>query len=220
MTTSAQPNKRAYDATRRQAAAQETRRRIVEAAHELFVQRGFAATPMAAIAEEADVSTPTVYANFVSKAELLQRAIEVAFAGDDEPVSVSDRPTAQWVHAADTAKELLSRYSVMMGELASRAGPIYSVLVAAADAEPELAALKKTFESQRLRAAGQIADAVRKLGGLPKGRTVDEARDVIWLCNAPEVYSILTGGRGWSTKRYVAWARNSMIQLVVTPPIA
>ena len=122
---------------------------------------GFAATTIAAIAEAADVSVPTVYAGFTSKAELLRRAIEVAFAGDDEPVVVADRPTSSWVHEADTAEELgRAIYAVMMGELASRAGQIYGVLVAAADAEPELAELLRTFEAQRLRAATLIAEAI------------------------------------------------------------
>jgi AcrR family transcriptional regulator len=212
-----QPPKRKYDATRRQASALEAARRIVGAAHSLFVQHGFAATTIVAIAKEANVSTPTVYANFTSKAALLRRAIEVALAGDDEPIAVAERPTAKWVHEAVTAEEMLSRYAVMAGELASRAGPIYSVLVAAADAEPELAALLKTFEAQRLRAATAIAEGVRTRGGLPSGRSLDEARDIIWLCIAPEIHTLLTARRRWSTKRYVAWVRNGLLQLVAVP---
>jgi AcrR family transcriptional regulator len=218
MSDATQPLKRAYDASRRQATALETSRRVVAAAHDLFVQRGFASTTIVAIADAANVSTPTVYANFTSKAALLQRAIEVAFAGDHEPVIVADRPTARWVNEATTAEELLSRYAVMAGELSLRAGRIYSVLVGAADGEPELAALLKTFETQRLRAATMIAQGVRDRDGLPPGRTVEEAREIIWLCIAPEVYSLLTDRRGWSTKRYVAWVRNALLQLVVAPP--
>jgi AcrR family transcriptional regulator len=217
MSRPSQPPKRHYDASRRQAQALESRRRILAAAHALFVDRGFSATTIAAIAEAADVSVPTVYAGFTSKAELLRRAIEVALAGDDEPVAVADRPTARWVYEADTAVELLGRYAVMMGEVASRAGQIYGVLVAAADAEPELAELLRTFEAQRLRASTMAAEAVDARGGLPPGRTVAEARDTIWLCNAPEVYVMLTGKRRWSNSRYVAWARNALVKLVLAP---
>ena len=218
MTPTSQPPKRRYDASRRQAHALESRRHVLAAAHALFVDRGFAATTIAAIAEAADVSVPTVYAGFTSKAELLRRAIEVAFAGDDEPVAVADRPTATWVYEADTAEELVGRYAVMMGELASRAGQIYGVLVAAADAEPELADLLRTFEAQRLRSATMMAEAVAARGGLPPGRTVAEARDLVWLCNAPEVYVMLCGKRRWSTRRYVTWARNALVKLVIAPP--
>lgn len=218
MTPTSQAPKRRYDASRRQAHALESRRRVLAAAHALFVDRGFAATTIAAIAAAADVSVPTVYAGFTTKAELLRRAIEVAFAGDDEPVAVADRPTATWVYEADTAEELVGRYAVMMGELAARAGQIYGVLVAAADAEPELADLLRTFEAQRLRSATMMAEAVDARGGLPPGRTVAEARDLIWLCNAPEVYVMLCGKRRWSTRRYVAWARNALVKLVIASP--
>lgn len=209
---------RRYDSSRRQARAAENRRRVVRAAHDLFVARGFAATTVAAIAEAADVSVPTVYDGFGSKAELLKQAIDVALAGDDQPVAVAERPTAMWVYEAGTAEELLSRYAVMMGELAERSGPIYDVLIRAADSEPDLAELLGRFEAQRLVAATRIAEAVRDRDGLPPGRSVDAARDVVWLCNAPEIYTMLVTKRGWSTRQYVDWARHALIQLVTVPP--
>jgi hypothetical protein len=106
----------------------------------------------------------------------------------------------------------------MMGELGGRAGPIYDVLVRAADAEPALAELLADLERQRLRAAATVAEAVAGRGGLPAGRTVEEARDTIWACNAPEQYVRLTRTRRWSTRRYVEWSRNALVQLVIEPP--
>lgn len=210
---------RRYDSSRRRARAADNRRRVVRAAHDLFTAQGFAATTVAAIAQAADVSVPTVYDGFGSKAELLERAIEVALAGDDQPVAVAERPTSQWVHEADSADELLGRYAVMMGELAERSAPIYDVLIRAADTEADLAALLEGFEAQRLVAATTIAEAVHRRGGLPPGRSLDASRDVIWLCNAPEIYTMLVTKRGWSTAQYIDWARNALVQLVLTPPL-
>ena len=107
-----------------------------------------------------------------------------------------------------------------MGKLAERAAPIYMVLVAAADAEPALADLLADFEKQRLRASTMIAEGVRDRGGLPDDRALAEARDTIWVCNAPELYVWLTTKRRWSNKRYVSWARNTLIKLVIEPPAA
>ena len=210
-------DRRRYDSSGRRARAAETRRQVVEAAHQLFVANGFAGTTIAAVASEANVSAPTVYAVFTSKAELLRSAIDLALAGDPEPIPVADRPFARWVYEAETAVELLSRYAVMMGELAERAAPIYMVLLAAADVEPELAELLAEFEKQRLQAATMLAEAVRDRGGLPHGRSLADARDTIWVCNAPELYIRLTSKRRWSKKRYVTWARNMLIKLVVEP---
>ena len=192
----------------------------MDKAHDLFVTRGFAGTTIAAVAKQAGVSAPTVYATFNSKAELLRAAIELALAGDPEPVAVADRPLAKWVYEADDSVELLSRYAVMMGELAERAAPIYKVLVAAADVDSELADLLADFEKQRLKASTMIAEAVRDRGGLPHGRSLAEARDTIWVCNAPELYLWLTSKRRWSKRRYVDWARNMLIKLVVEPEVS
>jgi AcrR family transcriptional regulator len=212
--------RRAYDSSGRRARAAETRRQIVDAAHELFVANGFAGTTIVAVAKKAGVSAPTVYAAFTSKAELLRAAIEFALAGDEDPIAVADRPLARWVYEAETAVELLSRYAVMMGELAARAAPVYMVLVAAADVEPELANLLSDFEKQRLKASTMLATAVRDRGGLPGGRSLAEARDTIWVCNAPELYVWLTSRRRWSNSRYVSWARNMLIKLVVEPQLS
>jgi AcrR family transcriptional regulator len=191
---------------------------MITAAHRLFVDHGFAATTVAGIATAAGVSAPTVYAAFGTKAALLKACIDVALAGDDAAVAVADRPLSEWVYDTADPREVLSRYAVMMGDLAARAGPIYDVLVRAADAEPELAELLADMERQRLRAATIVAEAVASRGGLPPGRTVEEARDTIWVCNAPELYVTVTRKRRWSTKRYVEWSRNSLLRLVSDPP--
>jgi AcrR family transcriptional regulator len=214
-----QPNSsRRYNSDGRRARAAELRRQIVAVAHELFVAGGFASTTVADIARAAHTSSPTVFSAFGSKAGLLKACIDVALAGDDEPVSVADRPLAQWVHETSDPRELLRRYATMMGALARRAAPIYDVMVRAADAEPELAALLADFERQRLRASTMVAEGVAGRGGLPAGRTVEEARDTIWLLNAPELYVTLTRKRRWSTSRYVRWAADSLVKLVVEPP--
>jgi AcrR family transcriptional regulator len=209
---------RTYNSAGRRARAAQVRREIIAAAHDLFVADGYAATTVARIAAAADVSSPTVFAGFGSKVGLLKACIDIAIAGDDQPVAVADRPLAQWVYDIADPRQLLRRYAVMMGDLASRAGPIYDVMARAADAEPELAALLADFERQRLRAAAMVADAVAERGGLPPGRTRNEARDTVWLLNAPELYVTLTRKRHWSTRHYVSWAASSLIQLVCEPP--
>ena len=92
---------RRYDSTRRQAQARATRLRIIEAATDLFVTHGYAATSIAAIADAADVAPQTIYAAFGTKAGLLGAAVDVAMAGDDEPIAIIDRPDQQAVLATD-----------------------------------------------------------------------------------------------------------------------
>src|SRR3954451_8997101 len=68
-------SKRSYDATRRRERAEAeraaTRRRVVDAAGQLFLTRGYVATTMTEIAREAGVALQSVYAAGQSKADLL-----------------------------------------------------------------------------------------------------------------------------------------------------
>src|SRR5262245_43647662 len=129
---------RRYDSSGRRARADATRQEVVVAAHDLFVAKGYAATTIADIAAAAQVSAPTIYAAFGTKARILKRCIDVALAGDPADAPVADRPLSQWVYDAGEPAELLGRYATMMGVLAKRAAPIYDVLARAADSEPEL----------------------------------------------------------------------------------
>jgi AcrR family transcriptional regulator len=62
---------RRYDMTRRAAARDDTRNRIVEATAKLHGEKGVLGTSWQEIAREADVSVSTVYAHFPSLEELL-----------------------------------------------------------------------------------------------------------------------------------------------------
>ena len=59
--------KREYDSTSRKIAASVTRQTILEAAREIFVDKGYAATTMPAIAQAAGVALDTVYATVGKK---------------------------------------------------------------------------------------------------------------------------------------------------------
>src|SRR5215471_15823853 len=84
--------KRRYDNSRRQAQARATRVRVIETAKRMFIERGYPATTIEAIAEAADVPLPTVYRVFGSKRALLAAVLDISFGGDDQPVAFGDRP--------------------------------------------------------------------------------------------------------------------------------
>ena len=71
---------------RREQQARRTRARIIAAAAQRFLARGYAATTMRAVAADAGVALPTVELVFRTKARLLKAVIDTAIAGDDEPV--------------------------------------------------------------------------------------------------------------------------------------
>jgi AcrR family transcriptional regulator len=52
--------------------------RLIQAATELFIERGYAATTLADIAVQAGLAPRAVYLRFATKADLLQRYIGLA----------------------------------------------------------------------------------------------------------------------------------------------
>ena len=71
---------RKYNLGRRGEAAEETRRRIVDATFALHSEQGVAATTMKDIAERADVSVGTVYHHFPTYDDAIQACGEHAIA--------------------------------------------------------------------------------------------------------------------------------------------
>ncbi|MBL7495797.1 TetR/AcrR family transcriptional regulator [Frankia sp. CNm7] len=205
MTSSRQPRRR-YDASGRQAQARENRAKVIAAATRLFVEQGYTPTSIAQVAAAAGVSAPTVFAHFTSKANLLKIAVDVAIAGDDEEVPLHQRPAMRRVHDGATAEEVLERFAAAGADVAARANPLFEVVHAAADADPEIAALAAELDRQRLAGTSIIAASVADrlgVGGDPVA--VERIRDTIWTMFSPQVYGLLVVRRGWPPEAYRAW---------------
>jgi AcrR family transcriptional regulator len=86
---------------------------VITAATQLFVERGYAGTPLTAIARQAGVARPTVFAAFGSKAALLKEALDRALSGDDENVPVAERPWFSPVWAATDPADALQAYATV-----------------------------------------------------------------------------------------------------------
>src|SRR5258705_11671126 len=84
--------RRPYESPRRREAAERTRKAIVGAARTLFLERGYALTTLEQVAEGAGVATPTVYATFGNKRELLFAVARTARRGDPGPTPLLERP--------------------------------------------------------------------------------------------------------------------------------
>ncbi|GAA0800073.1 TetR/AcrR family transcriptional regulator [Spirilliplanes yamanashiensis] len=213
MTATGQGRRR-YDARSRQNQARENRDRVLAVARRLFVAHGYAAVPVARIAAEAGVSSPTVFAAFGSKVGLLKEAVDTAIAGDTADRPLRDRPVLTRVHEAATFDELVERLADAFAEVAPRAYPIWSVVQRAADADPQIAALFAELEAQRLAGAGLLAATVAdRLGGAD----ADAIRDSLWVLQSPHQYGLFVHDRGRSVAEYRAWTARALRALL--PPL-
>jgi AcrR family transcriptional regulator len=194
------PVKRRYDASKRRQAAARTRQAILDTALELFAAKGYTATPMTAIAQRAGVALDTVYASVGRKPELARLLIETAISGSSQAIPAEERDYVQAIRAAPDADVKIAIYASAMRGIAGRLAPVLSIIQQAAPAEPELAALWRQITDRRAanmrRFAADLA-AVTSLRVDPA-----DAADIIWATNAPELYQLLVGQRGWSPERY------------------
>jgi AcrR family transcriptional regulator len=209
---------RPYRSARRQGQARRTRQRILDTAIAEFSSRGYAATTVAAIAAAAAVSVPTIEQAFGTKANLLKAAIDVAIAGDDEPVPVLKRPAAMAAAAAPTAETFLAAVSVAVADVAERAAGLVLVALEAAAGDPRLQPLAEQLRGNRAVMAGWIVDGLAARAPLRPGIDRSAAVDVMWLLMDPAVFVRLRIDRGWSRQTFQHWFADSAARLLTDLP--
>ncbi|MGN9839707.1 TetR/AcrR family transcriptional regulator [Nonomuraea sp. H19] len=202
----------------RTARARSTRARITAAATDLFTTAGYTTTSITAIADKAGVSEQTVYYAFGTKRAILTTALDLAIAGDDEPIPTLERP---WVHQALADPDPLGhirRQVAGAGDIYLRAAPLLDVVRSAATTDPDLAEVWAANIQQRLTVQRVFAEALARKAPLRSGLTADAAADIALAILSPETYNLLAGNRGWEHARWQAWAADALIALLMTPP--
>jgi AcrR family transcriptional regulator len=199
--------RRRYNSTRRQAQAAQTRQDILDAAHQLFLERGYAGTTLAAIAQTAGVVVETIYRAYGSKAELFKAVVRAAVAGGAAraQVPVERRPAIAAMIAETDPHRQLELYAATQPGIHARAGPLLRVLIGAAAADPELAELWTQIENERLNGQGRLTQLLADRGVLPPDLPVQEARDLLWTLSSLAVHDLLVVQRRWSPDRYRDW---------------
>ena len=193
-----------YRSDRRAAQARRTRLRILDAAAQTFLERGYAGATMRAIAAAAGVALPTVELGFGTKATLLKAAIDVAIAGDDEPVPVLDRAWADAARGATSPAELLTVAAEVIAAAQSRSAGLVLAVFEGGRTDPDLAALATQLTEQRAITARWLVDALAALAP-PHA----EAADDLWLLMDPAIFDRLVRHRGWTPQRYGRWFARS-----------
>ncbi|HEU5475830.1 MAG TPA: helix-turn-helix domain-containing protein [Actinophytocola sp.] len=207
--------RRGYRSSRREEQARLTRRRVLEAASAEFLERGFARATMRAIAARAGVSVPTVELLFGTKGRLLKAAIDVAIAGDHEPVPVLDRSWAEAAVRAEGPDGFLAVVADVVGAAQQRSAGLVLAAFEAAGADSELAELAAELAAQRGTTAAWIVDQLSRKASLRADGTAEEAVDTVWILMDPAVFDRLTRRRGWTVPRYQRWFAGSVGRLLI-----
>lgn len=99
----------------------------MDAAHELFVTKGWAGTGMREMAAAAGVAIETVYSHFTSKRGLLRAVVDGAVTGDEAPVPLAERPEFLALGRGQRAERVRAA-ARMLAAVQERTGPIFRLL--------------------------------------------------------------------------------------------
>lgn len=210
-----EPVKRRYDSNRRQEQARENRRRILAAAHDLFVTKGYGRTTIADVAAEAGVAPETVYSAFKNKPALLHRTWDVTVGGDDEDVPMLDRPELRTLFAEPDLRTRLTAFAVFNTAAMRRTARLHLAVRGAAASDPAAAAMLAEIDRQRLESMGGHAREAAATGQLAVSE--EECRDVLFSTTDGSLWHHLVEGCGWSDERYAAWLGRLWVASFVLP---
>ncbi len=207
---------RRYVSGVRQEQAQRTRLRILDAAHRLFGEYGYAATTIERIAAEAGVAIDTVYAVFRSKRAVLSGLMERQVGGDDQPIAMLDRPEAQSVRREPNQRRQLARFVAGVTDAIERSRPVDDIMRSAAAIDPEISTLRRSLQEERFRNMTTLVRWLRANGPLRHERNVDHAAAIVWTLTSPEVHHLFRVDRGWSPERFRDWLSDTLARTLLS----
>lgn len=209
------PAPRGYRSPRRDTQARQTRARIIAAAAQRFLARGYAGTTMRAVARDAGVALPTVELAFRTKARLLKAVIDVAIAGDDAPETMLDRPWAKRAESVAGAPDFAAAFARVLAGSAERAAGLAATALEAARADEDIAAVAAQLMSQREIMASWLVDGIMRRSALREGTDRAAAVDTVWALMDPVMFCRLTDDRHWTTAHFERWFTDSVTRLLL-----
>ena len=209
--------RRPYEGAARQARTRRTRAAVVEAARDLFVEHGYAATTIEAISHRSDTPQATVYRLFSSKLGILKELLDVSVGGDDEAVAMADRTQVRALLSDEDPKKQLAGFAALLGEVMARVGPVHRILADAAKSDEDAASLLGEIARQRHEGQRGIARSLTRSAALRTGVRERDAADIIHAIASPEVYGLLVLDRGWSGDRYEKWLGSILMDQLLPP---
>jgi AcrR family transcriptional regulator len=202
--------------TRKQLAAEETQRVIVEAASRLFLEHGYHATSVSRIASEAGVVPQTIYNAVGSKRDVLSRVLDFAAAGERSPVPVPQFMREQ-AEAERDPRRILAQLVEFWRDAFPRTAPVFRIIREAAAADPEVAALERSRAAERLSNYGHAAKLLAERNALRSDLSIEQAAASIFAIGNSEAYRALVLDGDWTDDEWAHWAQETLQNALLKP---
>jgi len=185
-----------------------TRRRIMETARRLLIQRGYTQVTMQEVAREAGVAYQTVFAQVRTK---LQLALELCYS---ELLHVGE--TVAMLAAARDAGDpeaCLRTVGAFARRLYEPCAEVLRFMRESGD--PDLISRYREIGVRRLQLLAELGPQLEQTGRLRPGLTGKAAVDLVWAMAGPEVYEQLVLDRGWTPERFENWLGAAIADLIL-----
>ena len=200
--------KRPYVSTIRREQAALTRRRILEAADELFAAEGYLRTTVNRIAERAGVAPDTVYAVFGSKGRVLTAILDMRLVQGADVTNELELPEAKAIRDESDQRNQIVLYVRFLIAALDRISRVYAIMRSAAAADDEMSSIYAEMQLYRARNLNKIVGWIAKNGRLRM--TKKRAAEVMWALASPDLASMLREEQGWSSEEYAEWLEDML----------
>jgi AcrR family transcriptional regulator len=206
-------DKRKYSSAVRDEQAARTRTRILEAASELFLERGYARTTIKDIAVQADVARDTVHAIFGNKARVLTALIDRRLVPDDAVANVTQRQDAQAIRDEMDQRKQIELFAKFIAGISTELRPVFEILRTASAVEPEMANVFEEMNRFRLDNMQTYAKWIAARG--PLRVTTRRAGEIIWALASLDVARMLCDEIGWTQSQHARWLTDTLIRTLL-----
>jgi AcrR family transcriptional regulator len=189
-----------------------TRQTILNAARELFAERGYAATPIRELARRAGVAPQTIYATYGSKAGVLAGLPDLI----DQQAGVLELFEAR-LDTTDPV-ELVGLIARITRQIRERCGDVLKVWRSGAAVEPDIAATQREGHRRRRLGVLAILERVHAQGALADHLTLTRAADLAVALMTDDVCDALVDEAGWSYDEYEEWLAATLAAQLLRGP--
>ena len=170
------------------------------------MRSGYQATTINAIADRAEVSVPTVYLTFGSKAAILSSLL--AGAGGDPDI----RAVAAAARGETDPARKLQKAARVMRLILEREGQLTDLILQAGSGEAELVAAWRQMHGNRHRTLSEVFEPVlASRSPAAKRRAVD----IAWAISSPEMYRLLVAEQRWTPVAFERWLATSLETVIL-----
>lgn len=196
--------------------AEASRRRVLLAARDAFLESGYHAATMGQIAERSGLAVQTVAYYFGTKPKLMSELITASVRRAMGGIAPVDRDN--WTHSEATATDggvLVDAFVDEVHPILMSVHQLMDVARIGGFTDPEVQDVYVFHENWRARDFGRFVDALKRVDSLRDGVDVRTAKDVVLTVLAPDMYRMLSVDRGWDSDRIHDWMKQTIKTLVL-----